>query len=229
MGAGYQFRGEVLASRSERTEPGTVSDVSGPQCAPTNLPAPTSDLIGRDVEIGSVIGLVADHRFVTLTGAPGSSRDARCEMQLEAALGLSLFDTEGPVRETGAAWTRALAIAGVGQPRRHRVGAMRSSGWRALKTMALGYIEAVRSIPFVILLFFVFFAVPLARRRQPSTANDGALLCAPVQRSYAGSTPGCRQPAAAHRDRQESTRCRQKRSLSFTRSRQPMHRGDFES
>jgi polar amino acid transport system permease protein len=42
------------------------------------------------------------------------------------------------------------------------LGAMRSSGWRALKAIALIYIETVRSIPFVILLFFVFFAVPLA-------------------------------------------------------------------
>src|SRR3984957_8424657 len=41
-------------------------------------------------------------------------------------------------------------------------GAMRSSGWRALKAIALVYTEAVRSIPFVILLFFVFFALPLA-------------------------------------------------------------------
>ena len=42
------------------------------------------------------------------------------------------------------------------------LGAMRSSGWRALRVIALAYIETVRSIPFVILLFFVFFAVPLA-------------------------------------------------------------------
>jgi polar amino acid transport system permease protein len=42
------------------------------------------------------------------------------------------------------------------------LGAMRSSSWRALKGVALVYIETVRSIPFVILLFFVFFAVPLA-------------------------------------------------------------------
>jgi His/Glu/Gln/Arg/opine family amino acid ABC transporter permease subunit len=42
------------------------------------------------------------------------------------------------------------------------LGAMCNSGWRALKAMAVIYIEAVRSIPFVILLFFVFFAVPLA-------------------------------------------------------------------
>jgi len=43
--------------------------------------------------------------------ASRSSRDTRCEMQLDTALGLSLFHTKGPVRETGAAWTRALAIA----------------------------------------------------------------------------------------------------------------------
>jgi His/Glu/Gln/Arg/opine family amino acid ABC transporter permease subunit len=41
-------------------------------------------------------------------------------------------------------------------------GAMRSSSWRVLKAIALVYIEMVRSIPFVILLFFVFFALPLA-------------------------------------------------------------------
>src|ERR1700724_1378993 len=40
--------------------------------------------------------------------------------------------------------------------------AMRSSSTRALNAIALVYIEIVRSIPFVILLFFVFFAVPLA-------------------------------------------------------------------
>jgi len=74
VGRGYQFRGEVRArraSRSERAEPGTASDVSGPRRPRTNLPAPTSDLIGRDAEVWEVIGLVADYRFVTLTGAGG--------------------------------------------------------------------------------------------------------------------------------------------------------------
>src|SRR6516164_5893558 len=74
VGRGYQFRGEVRARRSgqcEGAEPGTASDVSGPPRAPTNLPAPTSDLIGREVAIEEVIGLAADHRFVTLTGTGG--------------------------------------------------------------------------------------------------------------------------------------------------------------
>jgi DNA-binding winged helix-turn-helix (wHTH) protein len=54
VGRGYQFTGEVWARRAdhgEQAERGTASDVSGPLRAPTNLPAPTSDLIGRDVEI----------------------------------------------------------------------------------------------------------------------------------------------------------------------------------
>jgi len=74
VGRGYQFRGEVRARRSgqcEGAEPGTASDVSGPPRAPTNLPAPTSDLIGREVAIEEVIGLMADHRFVTLAGTGG--------------------------------------------------------------------------------------------------------------------------------------------------------------
>jgi hypothetical protein len=42
----------------------------------------------------------------------------RCQMQLETALGLSLFHTKGPARETGAAWMRALARR---PPQRYRV------------------------------------------------------------------------------------------------------------
>jgi predicted ATPase/DNA-binding winged helix-turn-helix (wHTH) protein len=74
VGRGYQFTGEIRArpaAQSERAEPGMTSDISIPPRAPTNLPAPTSDLIGRDAEIAEVIGLAADHRFVTLTGTGG--------------------------------------------------------------------------------------------------------------------------------------------------------------
>jgi predicted ATPase len=42
-----------------------------PTPALTNLPAQTSDLIGRDGEIREMIGLATDHRFVTLTGTGG--------------------------------------------------------------------------------------------------------------------------------------------------------------
>src|SRR5215467_5679989 len=74
VGRGYQFRGEVRTrpgTRTEGAQPETASDVSARPRAPTNLPAATSDLIGRKAEIAEVIGLVADHRSVTLTGTGG--------------------------------------------------------------------------------------------------------------------------------------------------------------
>src|SRR5262249_16597017 len=76
VGRGYQFRAEVrprLGNHIERAQPGTASDVSAPR-APTNLPAQTSDVIGRAVEIAEGIGLLTDHRFVTLTGAGGTGK-----------------------------------------------------------------------------------------------------------------------------------------------------------
>jgi polar amino acid transport system permease protein len=41
------------------------------------------------------------------------------------------------------------------------LGAMRGATLRPLRAVALLYIETVRSIPFVILLFFIFYALPL--------------------------------------------------------------------
>src|SRR5215471_5922655 len=55
VGRGYRFTSEIRvhsADESERAERRTAPEVSGPARAPTNLPAPTSDLIGRDAEIG---------------------------------------------------------------------------------------------------------------------------------------------------------------------------------
>jgi predicted ATPase/DNA-binding winged helix-turn-helix (wHTH) protein len=43
--------------------------------------------------------------------AASPDRDARCELQLQAALGWSLMYTTGPERETGAAWSTALQLA----------------------------------------------------------------------------------------------------------------------
>ena len=59
------------ADQSERAELAIARAVPGPPHASTNLPAPTSDLIGRDVEIREVTDLVADHPFVTLIGTGG--------------------------------------------------------------------------------------------------------------------------------------------------------------
>src|SRR5215471_8338356 len=74
VGRGYQFTGHIRARGSMRGGPAGPEPTSGgsdSMAARTNLPAPTADLIGRDDEIGEVIDLVADHRFVTLTGAGG--------------------------------------------------------------------------------------------------------------------------------------------------------------
>ena len=45
------------------------------------------------------------------TLATGPERDARRELELQAALGWSLMYTTGPARETGAAWATALQLA----------------------------------------------------------------------------------------------------------------------
>src|SRR6516165_3912534 len=74
VGRGYQFTGHIRAPGTISGGPAGSEPTAGgpdPTAARTNLPAPTADLIGRDDEIGEVIGLVADHRFVTLTGAGG--------------------------------------------------------------------------------------------------------------------------------------------------------------
>jgi len=74
VGRGYQFKGGVralVADHSEGARPEKAPSVFDATTALTNLPAPTSDLIGRDGEIAEVAGLVADHRFVTLTGTGG--------------------------------------------------------------------------------------------------------------------------------------------------------------
>ena len=74
VGRGYQFTGDIRGRGTTPGGPARPEPTAGgpdPTAARTNLPAPTADLIGRDDEIGEVIGLVADHRFVTLTGAGG--------------------------------------------------------------------------------------------------------------------------------------------------------------
>src|SRR5215469_13330087 len=74
VGRGYQFTGHIRARGTIPGGPAGPEPTAGgsdPMAARTNLPAPTADLIGRDDEIGEVMDLVADHRFVTVTGAGG--------------------------------------------------------------------------------------------------------------------------------------------------------------
>src|SRR6516225_7921912 len=73
-GRGYQFTRviRVLAARPvDGAQPTSPRDVPSPRQASTNLPAPTSDLIGREAEIREVIALAGEHRLVTLIGTAG--------------------------------------------------------------------------------------------------------------------------------------------------------------
>jgi predicted ATPase/DNA-binding winged helix-turn-helix (wHTH) protein len=73
FGRGYQFIGEIRAS----PEIGDERAIRGPEeaesgaLAPTNVPEPVSELIGRDDELAEVINLMGAHRLVTLTGVGG--------------------------------------------------------------------------------------------------------------------------------------------------------------
>jgi len=73
-GRGYQFAGEI---RAVSTAPGARAVAGTPQPtlplsqAPTNLPEPVSELIGRDSELNEILDLSTSHRLVTLAGAGG--------------------------------------------------------------------------------------------------------------------------------------------------------------
>ena len=79
-----------------------------------------------DVSIGVALAVAAIPLWINLSMMPecrhhveralallnsGADGDPQCEMQLHAALGMSLNHTTGPVSTTGAAWTRTLDIA----------------------------------------------------------------------------------------------------------------------
>jgi predicted ATPase/DNA-binding winged helix-turn-helix (wHTH) protein len=73
-GHGYQFTGEIRelsGSPDERAGAGMAAAQPAAALPPTNLPAPVSELIGRDDELREILGLAAAHRLVTLTGAGG--------------------------------------------------------------------------------------------------------------------------------------------------------------
>ena len=71
---GYQFTGEIRAASTSPDSPPvlmTSAPITDLASAPTNLPESVSELIGREVELDEVLGLVASHRLVTLVGAGG--------------------------------------------------------------------------------------------------------------------------------------------------------------
>jgi DNA-binding winged helix-turn-helix (wHTH) protein len=66
VGRAYQFTGDIRG-------PGPAVVGASVSIQATNLPAPVSELIGREAEIRDVLSLVTAHRLVTLTGAGGIS------------------------------------------------------------------------------------------------------------------------------------------------------------
>jgi predicted ATPase len=67
-GRGYQFTGEIHETSGSPDERAAAGIAAAP---PTNLPAPVSELIGRDVKVAEVVSLIGAQRLVTLTGAGG--------------------------------------------------------------------------------------------------------------------------------------------------------------
>jgi predicted ATPase/DNA-binding winged helix-turn-helix (wHTH) protein len=74
-GRGYRFVADITAAAGEeealpRQAAGLPPTLPDPESL-TNLPAPTSELIGREVELSEVAALLRAHRLVTLVGAGG--------------------------------------------------------------------------------------------------------------------------------------------------------------
>jgi predicted ATPase/DNA-binding winged helix-turn-helix (wHTH) protein len=74
-GHGYRFAAEITAAGSEAEAPAErgVAPAAhrGDARSETNIPASTSELIGREADRSEVVKLVAAHRLVTLIGAGG--------------------------------------------------------------------------------------------------------------------------------------------------------------
>jgi predicted ATPase/DNA-binding winged helix-turn-helix (wHTH) protein len=72
-GQGYQFTGEIRTLPDGGDERASLGPdkAESEALAPTNVPEPVSELIGRDDELAEVVSLMGAHRLVTLTGAGG--------------------------------------------------------------------------------------------------------------------------------------------------------------
>jgi len=80
---GYRFTGVVRALDAEgRTVSAAVPAPEAPRPAPTNLPAPVSDFIGRETELRELRELLRHNRLVTLVGTGGIGKT---RLGLEAA------------------------------------------------------------------------------------------------------------------------------------------------
>jgi predicted ATPase len=74
-GRGYRFVADITIPAAPEEAPSNAGAAPAAPCRDlppaTNLPAPTSDLIGREAHLSEVAGLVAAHRLVTLVGVGG--------------------------------------------------------------------------------------------------------------------------------------------------------------
>jgi predicted ATPase/DNA-binding winged helix-turn-helix (wHTH) protein len=71
-GRGYQFTGEISAfAGAGEAQLGLAEATAKLPPAPTNLPEPITELIGRDADLREVLALAGLHRLVTLTGPGG--------------------------------------------------------------------------------------------------------------------------------------------------------------
>jgi DNA-binding winged helix-turn-helix (wHTH) protein len=84
-GRGYQFIGEVRLAPEADNKGGADAVVTKHISAPTNLPEPLSELIGRGDEIREILHLAAAHRLVTLIG-PGGIGKTRIALALAREL-----------------------------------------------------------------------------------------------------------------------------------------------
>jgi predicted ATPase/DNA-binding winged helix-turn-helix (wHTH) protein len=87
-GRGYQFTGRAfplsVAASLDLPRPGAA--VEWPVQAPSSLPKPNSELIGREADLADILGLFSAHRLVTLTGIGGVGKT---RLACEAAARLS--------------------------------------------------------------------------------------------------------------------------------------------
>ncbi|HZC97792.1 MAG TPA: winged helix-turn-helix domain-containing protein, partial [Bradyrhizobium sp.] len=92
-GRGYQFTGQVHVPSGSPVERGSagMAQPAG-TLPPTNLPAPLSELIGRDAEVAEILSLIGSHRLVSLTGAGGIGKT---QLALTAARQLLPNFTDG--------------------------------------------------------------------------------------------------------------------------------------
>src|SRR4051794_23430345 len=80
-GRGYQFTGQIRALPADLAEHAGANDLESQDARMvprlpgehglTNLPAPVSELIGRDHVLAEIQNLLSEHRLVTLTGSGG--------------------------------------------------------------------------------------------------------------------------------------------------------------